>query len=48
MLKEPSAKNVGGHFREDTTLLLALLAIGIIVFFSRTFPTSNTSVASVA
>lgn len=48
MLKEPSAKNVGGHFWEDTSLLLVLLTIGIIVFFSRTFPTSNASVASIA
>lgn len=47
MLEEPRPEDIGGHFGEDASLLLVLLAVGIVIIFSCAIPASNAGVAGV-
>lgn len=47
MLKQPRSEDICRYFGENPPFLLVLFAIGIIIFFSRTFTTTYTSIACV-
>lgn len=47
MLEEPRPEDIGGHFGEDAALLLVLLAVGIVVIFTRAVTAADAGVASV-
>lgn len=47
MLKQPRSKNICRNFWENTALFLVLFAIGIIIFFTRTFSTTYTSITCI-
>ena len=47
MLEEPRPEDVGGHFGEDAAFLLVLLAVGIVVIFTRAVTAADAGVAGV-
>ncbi len=47
MLEEPRPEDIGGHFGEDASLLLVLLAVGIVIVFSCAISATNAGVAGV-
>lgn len=47
MLEEPRPENIGGHFREDASFLLVLLAVGIVVILTRTVATPDARVTRI-
>lgn len=48
MLKEPRSEDICSNFGENTTFLLVLLSIRIIVFFPRAFTTADARVTRIA
>ena len=47
MLEEPRPEDIGGHFWENASFLLVLLAVGIVVIFARAVTAADTGVAGV-
>lgn len=47
MLEEPRPEDVGGHFGEDASFLLVLLAVGIVVVLARSVPAPDARVACI-
>lgn len=47
MLKQPRSQDICRHFGENTSFLLVLFAIRIIIFFTRTFSTAYTRITRI-